>query len=746
MPRCSPRAYSRRSARGAPEAAAADVVSAGAAATPMWGASRPASAECLSTEGVVTYSQLDRPVQYLSGVGPKRADAFGRLGVSTARDLLYHTPRRYDDASTVQPIGRLDVGMDATAVGRVRSKGVIPTRRGLRIFQAVLEDESGLITVAWPGQPWLDRKLREGDTLLVTGPVRFFHGRQIQPREFTILARGAEPDERAGVIFVTYPASEDLPQWVLRGVFERNLEQLLKWADDDEYLSAAALAHLRLPTLGQALTWLHRPEELPQAELGRRRLAFDELYFLQLVQAQARRRATEIEPGIEHERSNELIRPLHDALPFALTEAQTRAVREIYADMRSERRMNRLLQGDVGSGKTVVALFAMLLAAEGGRQAALMAPTEILAEQHARGLARLLTPLGVEVTLLTGSLGGARRRAALEAIAVGAARVVVGTHALIQEAVTFGSLGLVVVDEQHRFGVRQRMALLEREDARPDILVMSATPIPRSLAMALYGDLDLSVLDELPPGRTPVATTLRQPDEREAVYEFVREQVAAGRQAYVVYPLVEESEKVDLLAASKEFERLRGDVFADLRVGLVHGQLLGAERDAVMRAFLAGDVDVLVATTVIEVGIDVANASVMLIEHAERFGLSQLHQLRGRVGRGAAESHCILIAEPGEGALERLKVFRGTTDGFEIARADLRIRGQGDLFGSQQHGHDPKLRFADLMRDEDLLVTAQAAARDVVARDPELVKAEHERIRGQLYGRYRHRLEMYGVG
>jgi ATP-dependent DNA helicase RecG len=694
----------------------------------------------------VTYSQLDRPVQYLTGVGPKRADAFGRLGVSTARDLLYHTPRRYDDASTVQPIGRLDVGMDATAVGRVRSKGVIPTRRGLRIFQAVLEDDSGLITVAWPGQPWLDRKLREGDTLLVTGPVRFFHGRQIQPREFTILARGSDPDERAGVIFVIYPASEDLPQWVLRGVFERNLDALLRWADDDEYLSVEALAHHRLPALGQALAWLHRPEELRLAEMGRRRLAFDELFFLQLVQAQARRRATEIEPGIMHERTNELIRPLHEALPFTLTGAQTRAVREIYADMRSDRRMNRLLQGDVGSGKTVVALFAMLLAAEGRRQAALMAPTEILAEQHARGLSTLLAPLGVDVSLLTGSLAAAERRSALEAIAGGAARVVVGTHALIQEGITFESLGLVVVDEQHRFGVRQRMALLEREDARPDILVMSATPIPRSLAMALYGDLDLSVLDELPPGRTPVATTLLRPDERESVYAFVREQVAAGRQAYVVYPLVEESEKVDLLAASQEFERLRAEVFPDLRVGLVHGQLPGTERDAVMRAFLAGTVDVLVATTVIEVGIDVANASVMVVEHAERFGLSQLHQLRGRVGRGAAESHCLLIAEPGEGALERLKVFRGTTDGFEIARADLRIRGQGDLFGSQQHGHDPKLRFADLMRDEDLLVMAQAAARDVVARDPELTQPEHALIHRQLHGRYRHRLEMYGMG
>jgi ATP-dependent DNA helicase RecG len=628
----------------------------------------------------------------------------------------------------------------------VRSKGVIPTRRGLRIFQAVLEDDSGMITVAWPGQPWLDRKIREGDTILVTGPVRFFHGRQIQPREMTVVARGDDVEEGAGRIYVTYPASEDLPQWVLRGVFERNLDALLSWADDDEYLAAEALTAYRLPTLQEALTWIHRPGSIRQADQGRRRLAFDELFFLQLVQAQARRRATEMEPGIEHVRTNELVKPMHEALPFSLTEAQARVLREIYGDMQSARRMSRLLQGDVGSGKTAVALFAMLLAAEGGYQAALMAPTEILAEQHAKNLGELVARLGLDVTLLTGGLSAADRRPAQEAIRDGATKLVVGTHALIQEGVDFRRLGLVVVDEQHRFGVRQRMALLERPGLRPDLLVMSATPIPRSLAMALYGDLDLSILDELPPGRTPVKTQLRRPTQREEVYAHVADQVAQGRQAYIVYPLVSESEKVDLLAATDEYERLREDVFPDLRVGLVHGQLASAEKDSVMRSFLVGDVDVLVATTVIEVGIDVANATVMVVEHAERFGLSQLHQLRGRVGRGAGESLCVLIAEPGEGADERLEVLRDTSDGFEVARADLQIRGQGDMFGSLQHGRDPVLRFADLMRDEDLLVLAQREARAVVSADPQLEDARHERIRAQLQGRYRHRLEMYGVG
>jgi len=700
----------------------------------------------------VTYSQLDRPVQFLKGVGPKRADAFGRMGIRTARDLLYHVPRRYDDASTITPIGRLDVGVDATAVGRVRSKGVIPTRRGLRIFQAVLEDESGMITAAWPGQPWLERKIREGDTLLVTGPVKFFHGRQIQPREMTVVSRAADADPvdaARGRIYVTYPASEDLPQWVLRDVFARNLDALLGWADDDEYLAGAGLSRRGLPSLSQALTLVHRPENLRSAEEGRRRLAFDELFFLQLVQAQARRRATELEPGIAHVRTNELIRPLHEALPFTLTEAQARALREIYADMTAPARMNRLLQGDVGSGKTVVALFAMLLAAEGGHQAALMAPTEILAEQHARRMKDLLVPTGMavgEIALVTGSMTAAARREALARLASGETKLVVGTHALIQEGVAFRSLGLVVVDEQHRFGVRQRMALLERKDVRPDVLVMSATPIPRSLALALYGDLDLSVLDELPPGRTPVETELCGRDEREKVYDLVRREVEAGRQAYVVYPLVGESEKVDLLAATDEFERLRADVFADRRVGLLHGQLSASAKDTVMRSFLAGDIDVLVTTTVIEVGIDVANATVMVIEHAERFGLAQLHQLRGRVGRGRSKGYCMLIADAGPDAWERLQTFRRTTDGFEVAKADLRIRGQGDLFGSQQHGRDPVLRFADLMTDEDLLVEAQREARALIAADPELVNAEHARVLAQLKGRYRERLEMYAVG
>ncbi len=701
----------------------------------------------------MTFLRLDAPVQYLKGVGPKRAERLAGLGIHKARDLLYHAPRRYEDASTVQPVAGLEVGDAAVVVGRVRSAGVVPTRKGLRIFQAVIDDGTGHITCAWPGQPWLDRKIRRGDLLLTAGTVRFFHGRQIQPREFAILESGRDRREGAvpgdgkearGAIFVVYPASEAVPQWVLRRLLERNLPRLLRQVEEEEHLSPEERRELGLPGLAKALGDMHAPESLADKERARRRLAWDELYFLQLMHAHARHRSTAAVAGIRFHRTNRLIRPLHDALEFRLTGAQARVLREIFADMTADRRMNRMLQGDVGAGKTIVAVFAMLLAAEGGHQAALMAPTGLLAEQHARSLERLLGPLGVETLLLTGRTEAAERARVLDGLADGSGPVVVGTHALIQETVEFARLGLVVVDEQHRFGVRQRMVLSERDPA-PDTLIMSATPIPRSLALALYGDLDLSVLDEFPTGREPVETRWLRPSRRAEAYRLVREELARGRQAYIVYPLVAESEKLELRAAAEELERLRAEEFPDARVDLLHGQLPGEEKDAAMRAFLAGDVDVLVATTVVEVGIDVPNATVMLIEHAERFGLSQLHQLRGRVGRGAERSHCVAIADAAETAAERLKVFRNTHDGFAIARADLAMRGEGDFFGSQQHGQ-PVLRFADLALDGDLMRTARERARATIARDPELLAPENAIRRHLLTNRFGDRLRLRTVG
>jgi ATP-dependent DNA helicase RecG len=686
---------------------------------------------------------LDRPAQYLKGVGPRRAEQLDRLGIRSARDLVFHVPRRYEDASTVASIASLEIGMDATVLGEVVSKGVLPTRKGLRIFQAVIRDDTGLIECSWPGQPFLDRTIRKGDRLLVTGPVRFFHGRQIQPREHVVLDRDDTPGE-GGRVLPIYPSTEGLSQRMLRAILDQNLDRLIPLLVDQEPFPPEQLARAGLPPLADALRTLHHPAAIADTEPARRRLAYGELFFLQLLHARAHRQATRERGGIAFHRTNDLIRPFHDRLPFQLTDAQKRAVREIFDDMTAPRRMNRLLQGDVGSGKTVVAVLSMLLAAESGYQAALMAPTELLAEQHFRNIRQLVAGLDVEVALLVGRLSTGEREAARAAIAAGGPGLVVGTHALIQEGVTFAELGLVVIDEQHRFGVRQRMQLAARGED-PDVLVMSATPIPRSLALTLYGDLDMSVLDERPPGRRPIRTGIREESARDRVWAFVREQVAAGRQAYVVYPLIEESEKIDLKAATAEYETLRTEVFPELRVGLMHGQLPADRKDEIMQEFVAGRIDILVSTTVIEVGIDVPNATVMVVEHANRFGLSQLHQLRGRIGRGAEQSWCILIAGGGRESRDRLAVLAETDDGFEIARADLRIRGMGDLFGSKQHGM-PDFRFFDPWRDEALLATARTDAWAVVEADPELERSEHRRYRDELVQRYGDRARLYEVG
>ena len=687
--------------------------------------------------------RLDTPVQFLKGVGERRADLLGRLGVRTVRDLLYHIPFRYLDATTVTPIARVRsaaAGAEVTVVGRVISTGVIPTRRGLRVFQAVLRDETGLLECGWPGRPFLERQITKGSLLLASGPVKHFHGKQLQPREWIIL--GGEEDEAPdkGKVVPVYRATEGLTVRQIRRLIDDHLDHLLPLVEESfpaAWREAAGVGPLR-----GALEQAHRPASAASAEEGRRRLAFDELVLLQLVLARARRLAKRSRAGIRFEVKRAFTTQLKAHLPFVLTAAQRRCIKEIVEDQTAPERMHRLLQGDVGSGKTVVALFAMLLAAENDYQAALMAPTEILAEQHYATLTRLLEPLGMRPELLLGRLPAAEKAAVRERLASGAARLVVGTHALIQGDVTFRRLGLVVVDEQHRFGVEQRAALVEKNAREgPDVLLLSATPIPRTLALALFGDLDVSRLDEIPPGRGAVTTAIASERTRTKVYGFVREQVRAGHQVYVIYPVIDESEKVDLRAATKMQEHLAKEIFPDLAVGLVHGRLSSDERDDVMRRFRANEVQVLVSTTVIEVGIDVANATVMVIEHPERFGLAQLHQLRGRVGRGAAESHCILL--PGDGAnRERLKRFAATQDGFRIAELDLEERGHGELVGARQAGQ-VALRFADLTRDTDLLETAHRLAREAIAADPSLSSPALQPVVAEIGRHFERGLELF---
>ena len=682
---------------------------------------------------------LATSVKYLKGVGPKRAEALGRLGIRTVGDLLYHVPHRYLDATTVTPLSRADVGLEVTCVGRVVSTGVLPTRRGLRVFRAVLKDDSGLLECAWPGRPFLERQIKKGQLLLVTGPVRYYHGRQIVPQEFIVLAE--DGDERdAGLVLPVYPATEGLTHRQIRALIEHHLVGLLPLAVDPH--PAAFRQSQGLIELRQALELLHRPRAVAETEPGRRRLAFDELFDQQLVQARARHLAKRSRAGIRFEVKRELTTQLSENLPFELTRDQRHAIREISGDMTAPLRMHRLLMGDVGTGKTVVALFAMLLAAENGYQSAIMAPTELLAEQHGATLTRLLEPLGIRPELLLGRMTAGEKAAVRERLGGGGARLVVGTHALIQEAVTFHRLGLAVIDEQHRFGVEHRAALVEKGDA-PDVLLLTATPIPRSLALTLYGDLDVTQIRERPPGRGEVKTALRTDVARPKIYEFIRSECAAGRQVYVIYPIIEESERADLKAATTMAGTL-GKTFKEFQVGLVHGRMKADERDATMRAFRDNTVQVLVATSVIEVGIDVANATVMLIEHAERFGLAQLHQLRGRVGRGTAASHCILLSNVPDAA-PRLEAFCHTTDGFKIAELDLHERGMGELAGARQSG-GMSLRYANLETDLPLLEAARRAAAEIIARDPALERREHSAYRERIVTRYERGFELFRVG
>ena len=517
---------------------------------------------------------LDMPVNYLKGVGPHRAEALRRLGIVTARDLILHIPHRYEDASTITPIASLETGMDGTIIGKVISKGIIPTRKGLRIFQAVLKDETGMIEASWPGQPFLDRTIEKGDYMLLTGPVRFYHGRQLQPREYIQLGKD-DDGIKAGKVLAVYPATEGLSFKVIRGIIDAHLETLLPLLK--EYLPEDLLRMAGVPSLAEAIRMVHRPQTIAEGLRGRARLAFEELLFVHVLHRRGNALKRERRSGIAFQNRRQLTSALKNVLPFTLTNAQTTAVREIVADMSSDRKMHRLLQGDVGSGKTIVALFASLLAMENGYQAAIMAPTELLAEQHARTIARLLEPLAIEPVLVTGSLRSRARKSAAEKLAGTEPLLVVGTHALVQEAAVFGRLGFVTIDEQHRFGVEQRAAISAKGES-PDVLLMSATPIPRSLALTVYGDLDVSTLDERPAGRQPVTTVMRPEKARDRVLEFVARETEKGRQAYVVYPVIDESEKTDLKAATTMYEQLSAGPFAGRVVALIHGRVPADER------------------------------------------------------------------------------------------------------------------------------------------------------------------------
>lgn len=721
---------------------------------------------------------LNSEAQYLKGVGQKNAPLLGKLGLHTVGDVLFNIPRRYEDRRNLPRIRDLKIGQTATIKGRLIDLDARPLRSRKLIVRAVINDGTGSVALTWFNQPWIRKRFEgyRGEVIAFGTAKAGSHGIEFNSPEYEVLDEDSDTDDFARVMPV-YSLTEGLYQRTLRLAATAALDSCLSRVTDA--LPLRVRQEVGLVDIQSALREIHRPSTLESAFEGRRRLVFEEFLYLQLAlelnradiaeelgiafpidaliageqvvvkagriaetTATGRRAATVTVPGpvgsLFHELGAEsrdgvpLWDQIHKMLPFELTGAQKRAIGEIWSDMKRPHPMNRLVQGDVGSGKTAVAACAILAAIRGGYQAALMAPTEILAEQHAASLTRLFEPLGIEVVLLIGKLNSNQRKQARLRAATGSGHAFVGTHALIEEDVEFHNLGLAVIDEQHRFGVMQRAALRDKGRSMPDVLVMTATPIPRTLMITTFGELDVSVIDEMPPGRRAIKTHARPPGARPTVYQAVRELVDQGRQAYFVCPLVSESELMQAHAAEELFERLRGHVYPDLRVALLHGKLKSAEKEAVMDGFRRHEADVLVSTTVIEVGVDVPNATVIVVEDANRFGLAQLHQLRGRVGRGEHQSYCILVADAStEDARKRMDILTRTTDGFVIAEEDLRLRGPGDVIGTRQSGQ-ADFRFGNLVQDAMLMEMARDVAIACVARDPGLKNPEWQQARDRI--------------
>lgn len=660
--------------------------------------------------------KLSDSIQYVKGVGPKKKVELNRLGIKTVYDLLTYYPRTYEDQSVLTKIADLKVGCQATVAGVIvnvsdRQGG----RRGMTIITALIGDGSGFLQITWFNQKYLKKQLKPGSRVFVTGKVSYAYGGRgqfamSQLASFQILGEADEAETLTGIMPV-YGATEKLNQKFFRKIIK---ELFASELEVEEIIAEPIKAKYNLLNRFEALKNIHFPENFTELKIARARLAFEELYMIQCGLLLLKKRVQEKKSGVRHLADSNLLKQVLTALPFKLTHDQAKTWQEIKHDMESSVPMRRLVQGDVGSGKTVIALLALVKTVENGYQGALMAPTEILASQHYESFQKLLSDFGIRVGFLSGRLTKKKREEMYALLAEQKIDIVIGTHALIQEGVHFAKLGLVVTDEQHRFGIDQRAELEKKGELTPDVLVMTATPIPRTMTLTVYGDLDVSLIQELPPGRQPIRTFVRTPDRRELIYQYVLTQLKAGRQAYVVCPLIEMNEESDLPSAEEVYDELRFGIFQGVPCGLVHGRMKPAEKEQIMQAFYEDKIKLLVATTVIEVGVNVPNASIMVIEHAERFGLAQLHQLRGRIGRGEYKSYCILVSDmKTENAKERLKIMATTSDGFKLAEADLKMRGPGQFFGTLQHGL-PDLKIADVLGDMDILFKAREAAEETL--------------------------------
>ncbi len=661
---------------------------------------------------------LKKDIQYIKGVGPNRVKILAKLNIKNIFDLIYYFPYGWMDRSNITPINKVRIGEKQAVKGVVVDKGTILTRNRLKITQVLIKDERGYISGVWYNQPYMEKIFNKGDSVIFFGKVEFFRGSfQISTPEYEIVSQKGgkqktDEDDLLNVnrIVPVYSLTENISQKQLRKIIKYTLDNYLQYIE--EYLPEEIKKKYSLMNLKDALYNIHFPQSLIELEKSKIRLKFDELFILQSAFALRRRKIKENKAPIFNIKG-EIFSKVLNSLPFKLTSAQERTLNEIKNDFVSGKPMNRLLQGDVGSGKTIIALLSCIIAADSGMQSAIMAPTEILATQHFKNILNFIKGTNIQTGLLISDIKKSERTELLEKIKTGNIDIVIGTHALIQEDVFFKNLGFVVIDEQHRFGVMQRAKLMEKGNFVPHTLIMTATPIPRTLSLTVYGDTDISVIDEMPPGRKPVTTLLFENDSKEKLYSFIRQRLQEGAQVYAVYPLVQESEKLDLKSAI-EMEKEWAKIFSEYKIALVHGQMKSDERDVIMRDFKGKKIDILVATTVIEVGIDVPTASVMVVEHAERFGLSQLHQLRGRVGRGEAQSYCVLVGDPKtEDGFRRLNIMVNTQDGFKISEEDLAIRGPGEFMGTRQHGL-PEFKIASIIKDRDIMEIAKEASNNFI--------------------------------